>query len=213
MARVKKSVNTLVESEVAHCLLENPDYTATELKRRVEKSLKRKGYNYKFTGRTYLNIKKRLLPNLNPDNPLDQPWSIGACLKYAIPSEFIPLLVTVKTLYASRNKRFAEDREQIRLILTIRKARWFSRLYPAFQPIAEKKYPDGKLPHLGFMMIISDQYAEKERVAELMGRDPDTTELDTLYFGENPDINEGYLSTFFSPEIAEDYRKWKEAQK
>ena len=79
----KKIANGIVEKQVADALLDNPGYTAPELKRVVEKNLKQKGYNYRFTERTYLNIKKRLLPNLGA-KPEDRPWSIGSCIKYDI---------------------------------------------------------------------------------------------------------------------------------
>ena len=45
-------VNETVRDEAAGVLLAKPNSTAIELKREVEKRLKKKGYNYKFTDRT-----------------------------------------------------------------------------------------------------------------------------------------------------------------
>ena len=95
MARVKMIVNRVVESEIARFLLENPDYTAVELKRKVERSLKQKGFNYKFTDRTYLNKKKEFALNIDKENPLDKSWTVGACIKYDISPDVIPVLIKI----------------------------------------------------------------------------------------------------------------------
>ena len=126
MARVKMIVNRVVESEIARFLLENPDYTAVELKRKVERSLKQKGFNYKFTDRTYLNKKKEFAPNINKENPLDKPWTVGACIKYDISPDVIPVLIKIMQVVVAGH-------------ITIRQARWFARLYPSVQKLMRKQ--------------------------------------------------------------------------
>jgi len=90
--RKKIMVNEVVKKAVANFLVDNPDPTARELKKAVEKSLNDKGYNYKFTERTYLNLKKELGPNASP-TAIDAPWTIGVSVKADIPADIIPKLI------------------------------------------------------------------------------------------------------------------------
>lgn len=157
----KKMVNGIVKETVASVLLEELDSTAIELKREVEKRLKEKGYNYKFTDRTYLNIKNRLLPNLG-DKPIDQPWSIGACAEYydRIPPESIPILIKINELKGLRK-------------FSIRQAIWTLRLYP----LIVKTYNE-KEKFEEDIWLWPSAYAHVERVSELTNSKLDTSELD-----------------------------------
>ena len=163
----KKIANGIVESEVADALLDNPKYTAGELKRIVEKELKRRGYNYRFTERTYLNIKNRLLPNLG-EKPMDRPWTIGCCIKYDIsPDVIVPHQQQLLTL-----NRF----------LTIRRARWYSKLHPVIFPLLEKAYPQQPSQNQLRLHQISSFYTRMEQIAEISGEDyPDTRVLDDMF--------------------------------
>ena len=114
--RKRRRVNEIVKNEAASVLLDNPHPTANELKREVEKRLKKKGYNYKFTQRTYLNIKNEILPNLG-DKPIDQPWSIGAFTEYhdKLSLDSIPILIKMNQFKGLQK-------------FSIRQAIWASRL-------------------------------------------------------------------------------------
>ena len=126
-----------------------------------EKRLKKQGYNYKFTERTYLNIKNELLPNLS-DKPIDQPWSIGACAEYysRISPESIPILMKINEIKGLQK-------------FSIRQAIWVSRLYPL---ILETYKEDEKFTE--DIWTWSSAYAHFERVSELTGSKLDTSELD-----------------------------------
>lgn len=179
----KRMVNGIVENQVTVALLENPDSSAPELKRNVEKELKKKGYNYRFTERTYLNIKKALLPNLGPE-PIDQPWTVGACIKYDIPAQFIPLLLNeqkkgleFKTKYFDTHDNTQADKFNI--LLTVREARWFVKLYPGIIELAKKQYPDDTQMQVNCVVVLARQYARRERVAKILGKDyPETKDID-----------------------------------
>ena len=70
--------------------------------------------------RTYQSKILEIKDYLKKSDPLDKPWTIGACEKYGIPGDMIPHLIELQKL----------DREPPQLPpLTIRQARWFSRLY------------------------------------------------------------------------------------
>ena len=205
MARGKKIVNSIVENEVASFLLENPDYTGKELKRKVQNSLQGKGFKYNFTVRTYQNIKAKIYPRLGGDNPLDKPWAIGSCIKHDIPADMIPALINIQQLIKTQQLIM----EQI----TIREAKWFARLYSVVQKLTKKQHrnaafalelyqllvndfrgsPQFEREHPGtseldpvelyWLVIIGCQYANKEKVSELIERkDVDTSDLDNLYF-------------------------------
>lgn len=162
MAKRKKMVNKIVRDEAASVLLDKPKSTAIELKREVEKRLKKKGYNYKFTDRTYLNIKNELLPNLG-DKPIDQPWGVGTCAEYydRISPESIPKLMKMKQLKGLRT-------------FSIRQAIWVVRLYPLI--LENYNNEDDKFRE--DIWAWSSTYAHMERVSELTSSKLDTSELE-----------------------------------
>ena len=164
----KKIVNKIVEGQVANALLDNPDYTAPELKKIVEKMLKEKGYNYRFTERTYLNIKKMLLPALGP-RPEDKPWSAGCCIKEDIS---LNVVMPYQHLLLTSGR-----------FLTIRRARWYSKLYPELFPLLEKAYPQQPSRNQRQLHQIASFYTRMEQIAEISGEVyPDTRDLDNTFF-------------------------------
>lgn len=165
----RKIVNKLVEAQVADALLDNPDYTAPELKKVVDKGLKQKGYNYRFTERTYLNIKKMLLPGLRP-GPEDSPWSVGCCIKEDISPDVV---LPIQQQLLHYDGRF----------LTIRRARWYSKLYPLLFPLLEKAYPGQPSQNQLRLHQIASFYTRMEQIAEISGEVyPDTRALDNTFF-------------------------------
>ncbi len=113
---------------------------------------------------------------------LDQPWSIGACAPYGIPSEIIPVLMKMKKY------RAPNDREDLLGQITIREARWLARLFPAGESVVNKTFIDEE-GQLWLLSLIVSCYAERERVSEQMNEQyPDTSELDKLYFA-NDDLS------------------------
>ena len=177
--RTRKKVADVIENQVAKLLLENKKYTAKELRHKVEKAIYGK---YRFTERTYSNIKKKMLQSLI-DKPEDELWSLGACLKYHIPTDIIPLLMEWHDIEP----------------FTVRIARWAAIIHPiaTTKQTLQRMYPGNLLT--AFVFHVARQYAERERIAEIMKRPfPDTLELDRLYFIINePHLIDGFVSTFF----------------
>jgi len=74
------------------------------------------------------------------DKPLPQdfPWTIGACDKFDIPADAIPLLIKIQQATIKQ--------------LTIRQARWFSRLYPIVKNLVKNEFRDLRIGLLGFIL-------------------------------------------------------------
>jgi hypothetical protein len=200
--RIKKRVSDAIDREVAGLLIKNREYTAKELKREAERSLKQKGQSYNFTERTYLNIKTKQANKLDgfKNGERDKPWVIGACLKYGIPSDRIPLLLEIK------QRASKSDIEQLR-VLTVRQACWVSKLWPVIlesDVINAQHRTNSQLKVLA--LFIAEQYAQNEQIAEVMGETfADTSELDSLYFIDgNADIIKGFLKTHYPEQYKRD---------
>ena len=166
--RIKKRVTETVKKQVAALLVNDRELSAPELKSKTEKTLK--GKKYRFTVRTYSNIKKNILPNIDPNEAIDQEWSIGGCEENQIPDRMIPLLMeNAKVIW--RAKKWGEPYEHlsdkeydaymathdvdcpeefmaIPISLKIRQARWMSRLNPLVDKLIEKYKNDKIDPEL-----------------------------------------------------------------
>ena len=218
----RRNVPYEVKIEVAKFLIENPNATGRVLKREVEKSLKKKtGRRIVFTERTYQNLKssgvdgtllkktpeargdtftERTYQNIKTEmdltsNELDSLWYIGACLKYQIPSDIVPILIEEQRRLLENRDRpiIADTRPVSRRILTIRQARWFALLQPLIVPLAKEQYPDNPLRQHACLAIYARWYAHTERISELMKQPyPDTSHIDTLLL--NGDLSEEALS-------------------
>jgi hypothetical protein len=202
---IKKRVTNVTRAQVAKLLLKNPDYTAKGLKKEVEKLLNRK---YRYTERTYLNIKKELLANFR-DDVKDKPWTIGSCIKCDIPANIIPLLSTIQGYATKYDKP-----------LTSRTAQWIGKLYQLAMDTEEIQaiYNDNRIGFAVFVLRVAEQYAEKERVADMMEEPfPDTGDLDELYFrGGNADLLKGVLQVFDPEQYAKNktaYENFKPVSK
>jgi hypothetical protein len=113
-----------------------------------------------------------------PD-PLSEPWSIGSCIKYEISADVIPLLVEYWQILSDESKPGGDISRR----LTIRKARWMSRLYPVLEKTLKLQFPDQRNKWLGYLSRIADEYSYREQAAFEQKRDyPSTRLLDTLIF-------------------------------
>jgi hypothetical protein len=112
----------------------------------------------------------------------EQPWSIGTCLKYGIPSDIIPVLIRLQEwVYSNEDLPFGT--------LSIRKAKWYALLFPVLAPML--KTTDVKpYEQLLKLVIVIEQYDQREQIAELMSKEyADTSDLDDSNF------TKGILST------------------
>ena len=168
--RKRKNVDSVVTREVAAFLLDNPGYTGKDLKKNIERSLKRKGLNYNFTERTYQNIKAKIWPNIG-DSTLDKPWDMGSLNHNPIPSESIPILLSLQ------NSKRSEGQP----MMTVREAKWLSRLYSLGQFVGTGS---DRLQSANVMATRAQAYALREKVCEVAGVDCDTSDLDQGLLGD-----------------------------
>ena len=107
-------------------------------------------------------------------SPLDEPWSIGACIKY--PSSFPPESIDMLL-------EFQRHRTHCAVGMTVREARWIVML----RPLLLKKKPAHKTDKQwdGFLSIIASQYARVEEITDIFKRPyPNTSIFDNPYFIE-----------------------------
>jgi hypothetical protein len=106
------------------------------------------------------------------DNPIDKPWSLGACRDYPqyFPASSIPFLMGYLRLEGHINGYGDDDREHR---FSIRKAIWMVRLESVI-----RKYIHAEPSEMS-ISIISDIYRSAELASETMGEDKfDSIELD-----------------------------------
>lgn len=211
MSKRRRNVDIRVKGEVAKLLLEKSDYTGRELKRKVEKSLKR--FGYKFTERTYQNIKADLLPNLRENNPLDIPWTILSLKDFSISPDAIPILLEIKNSNSITRMVTIKDIETLKeghfkYVFSNRQAIWVSRLYPIIN-----SFNSGKTISeiAGKVYEWARAYAEQERLSEVMKEAVDSSYLDKKLFETHA---EGYpyrsADDELTAQIIADPNTWKE---
>lgn len=99
---------------------------------------------------------------------LDTPWSLGSCLKYDISVDVVAPIQRQLLTFG----RF----------LTIRRARWYSKLHAVLFPLLEKAYPKQVNQNQIRLHQISSFYTRMEQIAEIDGEVyPDTRALDNTF--------------------------------
>ncbi len=178
----RRNVDVRVKEEVAKLLLENPGYTGRDLKRKAEKSLKR--FRYKFTDRTYQNIKAELGPNIKKDNPLDKPWTILSLKNFPISPDAIPILLEIQNSNSIRKVVRTNDvktRKEsfVEYVFTNRQAIWVSRLFHTIRTF----YSTKTISEIaGKVYEWARAYSEQERLSEVMKTEVDSAYLDRKLF-------------------------------
>jgi len=170
-----RNVTQIIEKEVTQLLISDPQYTAEALKRDAEKRLKKKGYNYKFTPRTYSNIKNRVLPNLNEGDSIDIPWSFGSLKQHPLPEGTVDIVLGVQRAMKIQNQDYK---------LTIRDALWLVPVYQALRYVERIRERD-KRPYADVMrwwFPITLVYSMHDRITSILEINFDTTLFDDLFF-------------------------------
>ena len=214
MTTKRRRTSAVIDEMAAALLQEDPKYSADYLKEKIEAALKKKHNFSEFTVRTYSNIKKRLIVNIQSDNPLDYEWSIGACKENNIPDCMIPRLMEYSKLIwelkqwdkqfenlsdkeydsymESHHIEYPKKFEDCSISLTIREARWMSRLSLLVEKLNEKYKNDEIDPEIAviaanvkFWLLhdVAEEYSDWEKISEALGRKCfDTRELDDKLF-------------------------------
>ena len=122
--------------------------------------------------RTIQNIIKKNRDKIE-FNPIDSPWSIGACdeANIATNSDTIQLLISI---------------QQGGGTMSIRQAKWFSLLYHVLEPLVEKAVPVHPYAEIQWLVkIVTDQYAQVELISEINNEAyPNSAVLDSTYFAK-----------------------------
>jgi hypothetical protein len=154
MKTKKNRVPNIIENRVAELLRTDRNLSAASLKRTIETQLKKEGKAYNFTERTYSTMKRKMIANAQIDNPLDEQWSIADCEKYNIPDDMIPIILERRKILGGAygiinypgpcdphdDDGWIDIEEHP---MTIRVARWMSRLKPSVDLLIEKFKNDG----------------------------------------------------------------------
>lgn len=161
----KPYVGKEVIEKIAALYIEDKKVPAKILLDKVNEWLKDKGQgdrqiSLSLVQRELAKYHKKEKEKEGEPNPLDQPWSIGACEKYGIPADMIPVLIQIQ--------QFAQRIPRVKI--TIRQARWFARLYPTVQKMMTKKQPPniaGVLIQLAIYMHVELDREESKVLVEL----------------------------------------------
>ncbi|MDD5127586.1 MAG: hypothetical protein PHR43_05790 [Dehalococcoidales bacterium] len=131
---------------------------------------------------------------------LDQPWCVGACAKYSISPDIVPVLMKMKKLRATEGAIGKLG------TITIREAQWVARLYPAAEPVISVLTSDDN-GRLWWLSVIVNGYVLRERVSEQMNEQyPNTSDLDSLYFANENPFSDASLNAWWS-KIPTEYRQ------
>lgn len=160
------------------------EYLAGGLKQRQPKSSKEELFEQikedgslpgvSVIGKHLTDLRKRYKSN----SKLDTPWSIGASIEHDITADVIPILVKYRQILLDTTQKGGDISSR----LTIRKARWMSRLYPVVKNLLSNQFPDEKI-QIGYLSRIADEYAEREKAANNSDRPfSNTYILDALVF-------------------------------
>lgn len=106
------------------------------------------------------------------ENPLDLPWSIATLAEYEMPPDTLPAILKVQELIEGRARERAVGDNDRSWRLTIRQARWTSRLCYMFS--------DDDIATLAFA---ARMYARMERIRETLGISLDSLGFDAPILG------------------------------
>lgn len=126
---------------------------------------------------------------------IDKVWSIGSCVKYNIPAEYIPELIIARQAQEKIQRDSQKDRTELGdlpgEIFTIRCAKWFCILYPLIETMENIKIeqnpeykPKNIYQLIGKTLEYSIEYSYMEQAAEIQNIELDTSELDRIITGE-----------------------------
>lgn len=122
--------------------------------------------------------------------PEDGPWTIGACKKYFISPDVVPLLIKIQKNLISAH--LPEESMTVGRI-TIRDAQWISKISPLFNELSEDQFPKSRNRWI-LVLKIAKIYSAAERISLRLDEDvPDTRWLDRLFF-EYRDFSNAALS-------------------
>lgn len=136
--------------------IKDPKAPAKEIQYTVNKQLNGKGPGLSSVQKELARIRKNDNERPSELKRLDELWSIGTLAEYDITPEALPKLVQIQNLRRHADKP-----------LTIREAKWVSRLHAITTEVKE-------------LSVLSIFYALQERISEISNIPNDTSNLDDV---------------------------------
>ena len=139
--------------------------------------------------RSYEDYIKRLKSRLHVPDPLGEPWTIGLCEKNGISDSAIPTLIEFQNICNDLNKDLKFP-EVWKWELSVRKAKWMAKLFPAVDAVAKKYFAKQTKKRIIVLSKIADIYSKKEFDAEIIDKSDandftfNTGKIDRLVFYE-----------------------------
>lgn len=151
------------------------DYLAHELIREIDEA-------GEIPPPTLETIKRHISKARNTVNPIDKPWTLGACRDY--PTFFPPSSLLFLMKMQQESKTFVDVFTDIRSqAFSIRTAMWIVRLQPL---IKEYVKPDDFKEVYMILANVAEAYSTAERTTEIMGEPTfDSSDLDDSVCSQN----------------------------
>jgi hypothetical protein len=180
--RLKPTVSRLIFTEAIRQPKVPREFLASRLIKEIEDSGE--------IAPTLETCKRYISKARNSYDPLDQPWSLGACRDYPnfFPSSSLLFLLEFQK-YVRTNWLDPETRESVALF-SIRQAIWVTRLQPIIHKLYDQELlePDDPEMELDLVYRISFFYSIAERTSETMGKDTfNTADFDDYLYSKNLD--------------------------
>lgn len=141
--------------------IDHPDWNAGQVYRQVKVVLG------EARAPASVSSVQKEMPKWKRNYSPDRRWSLGAHIPQG---NIVPLISLQRQL--SKHDRY----------LTVRRAHWYSVLYPVLSPLLEQAYPDDKEQNELRIMQIASFYCREEQKAKINGEPVlDTTELDNEF--------------------------------
>jgi len=174
---LKPAVKRLIASRAITQRQVPRDYLAHQLIKEIKEARE-------TTPPTLETIKRYISAARNARNPIDEPWTLGACRDY--PTLFPPSSLLFLMKMQEESKTFVDIFTNIRSQgYSIRKAMWIVRL----QPLVKEYFgPDDVKDEHMILANIAEAYSFAERTSEIMGEPAfNTADLDDSLCSQNLD--------------------------
>jgi hypothetical protein len=166
-------LNEGVKRLTAEIYLQHKDWRAKEVRKELHSRLRVISPNTPDNWPALSTIQAILkniidIDKLVIERGIDEPWSMGACVKYDMPQNAIDSLMEVWKYNLATGH-----------IFTIREAKWAARLSSTF---TQRKC------HISALAAYSREYANREQIYELLSKPMDTRDLDAACVMENSEV-------------------------
>ena len=164
-------ITNAVEVLITSVYQKHPKWKAPEVRNEVRSILRNKNSKIPSSWPSISTVQKALAKVRKkmkemPEDPLHKPWNMGTIDQYPIPPDTIPFVLKVWKLQEEKVYKFRQMKPPFDLALSIREAKWVSRLCHVIPDDIEKLSRTAAI------------YANWEELTERAGQSFNSTELD-----------------------------------